>query len=255
MPHRKFNQIYAELKERIESGVYTVGQMLPSENTLIKEFDCSRNTVRRAVGCLVRDGYVQTSQGRGICNIYQPLEPSSYAIDTIESFAEASRRTGQHGTSRVVQFETCTADEALARKTGFPVGTALFHQICIHNIDGIPRILNHNYFRQDCMPNLNAEIASGSIYHYLEDELGMSIVTSKRIFTVEHATEEDRALLQLDGYDCLAVVRSQTYNSEGVMFECTQSRHYPGIFRFQSNAVRQHVTATPRKAPATTTSR
>ena len=71
----------------------------------------------------------------------------------------------------------------------------------------------------------------------------------------DQRSEEDRALLQLDGYDCLAVVRSQTYNSEGVMFECTQSRHYPGIFRFQSNAVRQHVTATPRKAPATTTSR
>lgn len=240
MPRRKFTQIYAELKNRIEKGIYTVGQLLPSENTLIKEFECSRNTVRRALSCLVKDGYVQTCQGRGVYNIYQPLEPSSYTMDAIESFAEASRRTGQNGTSKVVLFETCSADGLLARQTGFPQGTALFHQICIHNIDGIPRILNHNYFRRDCMPDLNKEITSGSIYHYLEDELGMSIVTSKRIFTVERATDEDRSFLQLDGYDCLAVVRSQTYNSEGIMFECTEARHYPGAFRFQSNAVRQH---------------
>lgn len=240
MPRRKFTQIYAELKDRIEKGTYTVGQLLPSENTLIKEFDCSRNTVRRALACLVKDGYVQTCQGRGVHNIYQPLEPSSYTMDTLESFAEASQRTGQNGTSKVVRFETCSVDGSLARVTGFPEGTELFHQICIHNINGIPRILNHNYFRRDCMPDLNAEIASGSIYHYLEDELGMSIVTSKRIFTVEHATEEDRTFLQLDDYDCMAVVRSQTYNSEGIMFEYTESRHYPGGFRFQSNAVRQH---------------
>ncbi len=248
MPRRKFTQIYAELKKRIETGVYTVGQLLPSENTLIREFACSRNTVRRAISGLVRDGYVQTWQGRGVCNIYQPLEPSSYTMDTIESFAEASRRTGQNGTSRIVCFEACEADEALARKTGFPQGTALFHQICIHQIEGVPRILNHNYFRRDCMPELTAEISSGSIYHYLEDELGMSIVTSKRIFTVEHATEEDRTYLQLDGYDCLAVVCSQTYNSEGVMFEYTQARHYPGVFRFQSNAVRQRPGA-PASTP------
>lgn len=31
---------------------------------------------------------------------------------------------------------------------------------------------------------------------------------------------------------------SQTYNSEGILFEHTESRHHPAIFRFQDNAVR-----------------
>ena len=42
----------------------------------------------------------------------------------------------------------------------------------------------------------------------------------------------------MDGFNCLAVVSSQTYNSDGIMFEYTQSRHHPSIFRFQDNAVR-----------------
>ncbi len=39
----------------------------------------------------------------------------------------------------------------------------------------------------------------------------------------------------------MAVVSSQTYNSDGVMFEYTQSRHRPDYFRFYDNAVRKSV--------------
>lgn len=65
----------------------------------------------------------------------------------------------------------------------------------------------------------------------------MSIVTSKRTITVEkppRSTAPDRP----GEYDCLAVMTSQTYNSEGILFEHTESRHHPAIFRFQDNAVR-----------------
>ena len=241
MPRQKFVQIYAALKERIESGTYPVGQLLPSENTLIVEFDCSRNTVRRAIAALVRDGYVQTSQGKGVCNIFQPIEQSSYTMGAIESFRETARRTGQHTTTRVVAFDRCTADGAISARTGFPVGTELFSLCRIHDLDGVPMILNLSYLRAACMPRLTAQIAAGSLYRYLEEELGMVIVTSKRTITVERATEQDEKWLPLGEYNCLAVVSNQVYNSDGVMFEYTQSRHHPSIFRFQDNAVRRQA--------------
>ena len=53
---------------------------------------------------------------------------------------------------------------------------------------------------------------------------------------MELATPQDRQWLELGEYNCLAVVANQVYNSEGVMFEYTQSRHYPGSFCFQDNA-------------------
>ena len=117
MPRQKYEQIYSILKGQIEAGDYPVGGLLPSENVLIGEFQCSRNTVRRALANLVRDGYVQTRQGWGVCNIYQPIETSAYTMGTIESFAETARRTGQNSATRVVLFTTCTADEALSRAT------------------------------------------------------------------------------------------------------------------------------------------
>lgn len=69
----------------------------------------------------------------------------------------------------------------------------------------------------------------------------MTIVNSKRVVTVEKITQIDEKYLQLDvnDYNCLAVITSQTFNSEGIMFEFTQSRHRPDYFRFQDNAVRK----------------
>ena len=54
-------------------------------------------------------------------------------------------------------------------------------------------------------------------------------------------TEIDEKYLELNlnDYNCLAVVTSHTYNSDGVMFEYTQSRHRPDYFRFYDNAVRR----------------
>ena len=87
--------------------------------------------------------------------------------------------------------------------------------------------------------DLTKEIAEKSIYDYLENTLGVSIVTSKRIMTVEKMTEIDEKYLDLGDYNCMAVVSSHTYNSDGVMFEYTQSRHRPDYFSFQDNATRQ----------------
>ena len=245
MPRQKFMEIYAVLKARVESGSYPVGQMLPSENTLIQEFSCSRNTVRRAISELVRDGYVQTHQGLGVCSIFQPIEQSSYTMGTIESFRETALRTGQHSGTKVVSFSRCTADQAISRQTGFAEGTQLFSLCRLHDLDGVPIILNLSYLRVDCMPGLTAEIAGGSLYRYLEEELGMTIVTSKRALTVEMATEQDSRWIDLAPYNCVAVVTNQVYNSQGVLFEYTQSRHHPRIFRFQDNAVRRPSAKTP----------
>ena len=66
MPKAKYEGIYRSIKKRIEAQDYPYQSLLPSENTLIEEYDCSRNTVRRAIAELTADGYVQSMQGRGV---------------------------------------------------------------------------------------------------------------------------------------------------------------------------------------------
>ena len=117
----------------------------------------------------------------------------------------------------------------------------LFYLQRVHYLNGKALILNHNYFLKSIMPGLTREIAERSIYEYLEKTLHVTIVNSQRVMTVEKVTEIDEKYLELNlnDYNCLAVVTSHTFDSNGVMFEYTQSRHRPDYFRFQDNAVRR----------------
>ena len=240
MPKSKFEEIYKDLKYKVEQGEFLYSELLPSENTLVGIYDCSRNTVRRALAGLVEDGYVQSVHGKGVQVIYQPVtDKTGFTIGGIESFQETSRRHNMHPVTRVLRFQTLTADEALARESGFPAGARLVLIRRVRQIDGKRLILDINYFLEEAVPGLSPEIAEASIYAYLEQQLGMQIVTSKRRITVERATVLDRECLDLGGYDCLAVVTSNTFNADGVMFEYTQSRHHPEYFSFQDTATRK----------------
>lgn len=241
MPKSKYEWIYKDLKEKIENGSYVFQELLPSENLLIQFYDCSRNTVRRAIGRLVTDGYVQTIQGKGVRNIYRPVEQAAFTLGEIESFQESARRNHQTAKTKVLLFTEITADASFSQCTGFPEGAELFYLQRLHYLDNKALILNHNYFLKSQVPGLTREIAEHSIYDYLENTLHMTIVNSRRVMTVEHITQIDEKYLELNAedYNCLAVVTSYTYNSSGIMFEFTQSRHRPDYFRFQDNAVRK----------------
>ena len=85
MPKTKYIAIYQDLKSKIEQGEYQFQELLPSENMFIHTYSCSRNTLRRAISVLVADGYVQTMQGKGVRNIFQPTKQTSFTIGGIES--------------------------------------------------------------------------------------------------------------------------------------------------------------------------
>ena len=157
----------------------------------------------------------------------------------LESFRESARRNNLgESTTRVIRFTELTADEHVSRHTGFPVGTELYYIQRVRSLDGDPCVFDINLYDKKLVPGLTKEICVHSIYNYIENELGMPIVMSKRTITVERVTQMDEDSLDLKGYDTLAVVTGQTFNSEGVMFEYTQTRHRPDYFTFQTTALR-----------------
>lgn len=239
MPKAKYEGIYHSIQKRIEAQDYPYQSLLPSENTLIEEYACSRNTVRRALAELVADGYVQTMQGRGVRVIYQPVGKTMFTIGGIETFQETARRNRLHAVTKVTKFETVIADECFAAKSGFSVGDELWSIERVRYLDGKALILDVNYFLKEFVPGLTPQIAASSIYDYIENTLGMQIITSKRRITVEHATARDEKLLDMGTYGCVAVVVNQTFNSAGLLFEYTQSRHQPDYFCFQDIATRK----------------
>ena len=178
MPKAIYQTIYRDLKEKIEQNEFAYQELLPPEHQLTKKYDCSRNTLRRAISCLVTDGYVQTMQGKGVRNIYRPIEQTSFTIGEIESFRESAKRNGLTPRTRVLLFVELAVSDRQASYTGFSPGTEVYYIQRLHYLDDLPLIINHNYFLKEAVPGLTKEIAENSIYDYLENTLHMTIVNS-----------------------------------------------------------------------------
>ncbi len=238
MAKSKYENIFKDLKERIEAEEYEYQSILPPESALIGVYECSRNTVRRALAQLAEIGYVQAINGVGVRVIYQPYDKASFVIGGIETFKETASRNKLYSTTEVVMFAEIVADKRVAKRTGFPEGTGLYYIQRLRKLDGNPCIMDINMFDKSIVPGITKEIAEKSIYEYIEKDLQMEIGMSKRKMTVEKITEVDSKYLSLGDYNCLAVVTSQTFNGMGIMFEYTQSRHVPEYFCFMDTAVR-----------------
>ena len=230
-----------ELAQKIEEGLYPSEAVFPSESELTAAYACSRATLRRALARLIEHGYIQAGQGRRMRVIYQPTAQNEFRIGGIESFREAAARNHFQAVTRVVHFAEDVVDQKTAEKTGLPLGSAIYDVRRIRYLEGKALILDINLFLREAVPDLTPEIAAHSIYDYIENDLGMTIVTSRRRMTVERAGALDMRWLEMGDYNCLAVVSGRTYNAEGVQFEYTQSRHHPEYFCFEDTAVRRNV--------------
>jgi len=63
IPH--YRKLYEILRKQIIDGVYTEGDILPSENELCAVHNVTRPTVRHSLDTLVNEGFIKKHQGKG----------------------------------------------------------------------------------------------------------------------------------------------------------------------------------------------
>jgi len=61
----QYRKLYEVLREQIIEGVYSEGDILPSENELCAIHSLTRPTIRHALDALVNEGFIKKHQGKG----------------------------------------------------------------------------------------------------------------------------------------------------------------------------------------------
>ncbi|MGG0644623.1 FadR/GntR family transcriptional regulator [Sporosarcina gallistercoris] len=96
-------QVVIQMEQLIENGHWKIGDRLPAETQLMKEFGVSRNTLREAVGGLVHAGLLESKQGSGTVvksssafgvAIHRQIEKSS-VMETLEVRLALEREAAQ----------------------------------------------------------------------------------------------------------------------------------------------------------------
>jgi len=98
--------------------------------------------------------------------------------------------------------------------------------------------LDVDYLLTDIVKNMTEEIASASLYDYLEHHLNLSITFAEKVITIPEANDEDRLRLDIGTDHHVVSVQSRVYLSDHTHFQSTESRHILDKFRFVDFATR-----------------
>lgn len=225
----KYRVIYTKLLESIENGSVKPKELLPSESDLMKIYDASRDTVRKALNLLLQYGYIQKTKGKG--SVVLDINKINFPVSGVTSFKELAQTMGSKIETIVEEFIEVQADEALKKELYMNEGT-VYCMKRIRRIDDERIILDIDHVNAAIVPGLTSSIVQDSLYDYIEHSLNLKISFAKKEITVQNATAQDNELLDMKGYDMIVVVKSFTYLEDATLFQYTESRHRPDKFRF-----------------------
>lgn len=122
------DQALEQLRKRINSGVWRVGQRLPTEPELAHELGISRNTVREAMRVLAFSGLIEIRQGDG-----SYLRAVADPLDMLQALSQCSLEQARE-TRQILEVEAVglaalrrTDDDLQALKRALQASSGHFH--------------------------------------------------------------------------------------------------------------------------------
>jgi len=226
----KYISIYHRLIEQIEKGVFAVGSKIPSEKSLMEQFDVSRDTIRKSLQMLEQNGYINKVKGKG--SFILDTAKFNFPVTGLISFKELSTQIGRKAETIVEKLDKVKPGKFIKEQLQIDDETAVWKVVRARKIDGKRIILDKEFYNGIYIDLLTKEICEGSIFDYIENTLMLNIGFAKKEIVVQTCSEDDRKYLDLDGYDMVVVVNTFVYLDDGSLLQYGQSRHRPDKFKF-----------------------
>lgn len=201
-----FQRIKDYLLSQIANGTWKEGDVIPSEQALVKQFGVSRMTVNRAVRELTAEQVLTRRQGSGTYVAQQKVQAT---LVEIRSIADEIRARGHAHRSSLQQLERSKASELLARQFDLPVGHPLFHSVIVHFENGVPIQVEDRWANPKLAPDyMEQDYASITPNEYLMRAAPLQDAT----YSIEAlpAPREIADMLAIDTRQPCLVLRRQT---------------------------------------------
>ncbi len=216
--------LYQQLKgwfvEQIQSGSWT-SEALPSERVLSESFGISRDTVRRAVDSLERDGWVEKRHGKGTFVTPPKIEQS---LSRLSGFSENMRRAGLKSSSKVLSATLQEPSDAVRRFLALPPGGVVAVVTRLRSVAGDPVMLERSHVTYSLTPKLLEHDLSRSLYTILTDVYRLELTKGEESLELAWANKKMAKLLGIKKGDALFYTRRLVTNEQGLPIEYAE-RH------------------------------
>ena len=166
--------LYVQLAGRLEGliaqGSFPLGARLPGEGELARQYDVNRNTVRHALSLLVRNGMLQTERGVGSFVRRTRLLAPIHRLDRITSFVDDFSLGDVRAEDALLARDRVRATQDLAEKLGVARGADLVRVDRLRMADGVPYVLERQYYDHARFGRLLEIDIQGSLYQLLTRE-------------------------------------------------------------------------------------
>lgn len=175
-----YHQLKEILKENIEAGVWKPGDMIPSENQLMQDYNISRNTAKKAIETLVQEGVLNRIQGKGTFVSNPKFEQS---LSGFYSFSKVIRERGMIPKDIIKSFQVTRVKQSIAKHLNLSEGDEVYELIRLRYVQDEPIIFETSYIPLKYFPNLTEEkLRKSSLYDLMQDEYSVFVVRAKEIF-------------------------------------------------------------------------
>ena len=149
-----YKDIQASLLQRIKSGEWRPGVLLPAEADLATEFGSTRVTVNRAMQALADAGYVERRRKAGTRVVQRTVREALVRIPVVRQ--EIERRGERYHYLRLKRTGT-RPPAAIAARLGMASGERALHVLSLHFADGHPHQLEDRWINLDVVPQARGE--------------------------------------------------------------------------------------------------
>jgi DNA-binding GntR family transcriptional regulator len=169
----RYRKLYEILRKHILEGVYSEGDLLPSENELCRLFGMTRPTVRQSLGALANDGYIIKHQGKGSIVHSLPKEIGILSVSgTTSAVGDRNLRTRMIVKPFIKQWDKnfMFSLSDLERESG------CIYMERLRLLDGIPIFYDVSFIGNINLPRITSrQFEDQSLFQLLRDKYQVEI--------------------------------------------------------------------------------
>jgi GntR family transcriptional regulator len=199
-PHAAYQPLYAQVRDmlvqRIDSGQWRPGELIPNEFQLASEYKVSQGTIRKALIALEAEKLIDRQQGKGTYVAQHTSENSLFHFFRLVGLNDA-RLTP---TSRVLSQTLVRATRDMAARLEIPAATELHCITRVRTLLQQPAIFERIYTPRQLMPTLKIEtgrIMDDEMYVIYQQRFGVTIAHASERLSAVAATREQAKLLDV----------------------------------------------------------
>jgi GntR family transcriptional regulator len=234
----KAKQVYLILRDRILSGAIGFGAKLPTENALAEYYNVSRVTVRRALGELERERFIERRPSAGTRVIYRPA-PAPMVADisgVLANIADMGRRTAV----KLLSFDYVAAAAAspVAEALGVGPDAMLQRSVRVRSVDRVPfSYLTTHVPESVAVTFTKQELASRPLLELLE-RAGVKVENARQRISAGLATPDVAQALDVRAGSPLIELVRVVCDRSGRAVEHLHALYRPDRYAFEMDLVR-----------------